>query len=549
MELTGGNLIGGTSSSETDIRFRAANPASGATLEPEFHEASAAEVDRALRAAEQAFRVYGRTTPQHRAVFLRAIADELIALGPQLLERAHAETALPMARLEGERGRTVGQLRLFADYLEEGSWVEARIDTGDAARAPLPKPDLRRMLVPLGPVAVFGASNFPLAFSVPGGDTASALAAGCTIVFKAHPAHPGTSELAARAISRAASRAELPGGVFSLLHGWSHDVGMSIVRHPLTCAVGFTGSLRGGRAIFDAAAARPEPIPVYAEMGSINPVFLLPSAAAERGDAVAQGLANAITMGVGQFCTNPGVVVGIGGEALSRVAEALTEKLAGADAGVMLYEQLGAGYNRAVERARAKEVESLTPASGHASGVRARPALLRVGSARFLADRELQEEMFGPVSIVVVANDAADLERVAEALDGQLTATIHGTPDELREHSRLVEILQRKVGRLLFNGYPTGVEVGHAMQHGGPYPASSDSRSTSVGTAAITRFARPVCFQNFPEDSLPAALRSRNELGIWRLVNGAMTQEDTLIASLDHATAAPRRSSPFPRER
>lgn len=524
MDLPGSNII--DTPSQTDSRFRAANPASGAALGPEFHEASAAEVHRALQQAEHAFLVYSRTTPQQRAAFLRAISDELIALGPQLLQRAHAETALPMARLESERGRTVGQLRLFADYLEEGSWVEARIDTGDTARVPLPKPDLRRMLVPLGPVAVFGASNFPLAFSVPGGDTASALAAGCTVVCKAHPAHPGTSELAAQAIMKAARRGALPAGVFSLLHGWSHEVGLSLVRHPLTCAVGFTGSLRGGRAIFDAAAARPEPIPVYAEMGSINPVFLLPSAAQRRGDSIALGLASAITMGTGQFCTNPGVVVGIGGEAFSRVTEALAEKLAGADAGVMLYEELGNGYHRAVARTLANEVECLTPASGHASGARARPSLFRVAAARFISDRELHAEMFGPVSIVVVADDAAELERVAEALEGQLTATIHGTADELREHARLVEILQRKVGRVVFNGYPTGVEVGHAMQHGGPYPATTDSRSTSVGTAAITRFARPVCYQDFPDESLPVALGRRNVLGIWRLVNGAMTRDD-----------------------
>ena len=506
--------------------FRAVDPATGASLEPEFHEASDAEIDAALVAAEQAFRAYGRTAPQQRAVFLRAIADELIALGAPLLERARAETALPLARLEGERGRTVGQLRLFADYLEEGSWVDARIDTGDSARAPIAKPDLRRMLVPLGPVAVFGASNFPLAFSVPGGDTASALAAGCTVVFKAHPAHPGTSELAAGAITRAATRAEVPVEVFSLLHGWSHDVGLAMVRHRLTCAVGFTGSLRGGRAIFDAAAARPEPIPVYAEMGSINPVFLLPSAAAERAAAVAQGLAMAITMGVGQFCTNPGVVVGVGGEDFTRMVESLAGQLAAADEAVMLYEQLGDDFRRGLQRAKSAGAESLTPTPIGSFGARARPTLLRVDAARFLADRVLQQEVFGPVSMVVVAKDASELERVAEALEGQLTATIHGTPDELRQHTRLVDILQRKAGRLLFNGYPTGVEVGHAVQHGGPYPASSDSRSTSVGTSAIPRYARPVCFQNFPEDSLPPALRGRNELDIWRLVNGRLTKDD-----------------------
>ena len=525
MELVGGNLIGDAWSTEGGVTFRAASPGSGAALEPAFHEATPDEVHRAVVAAEHAFAAYSQTSLAQRARFLRAIADELMALGAPLLDRANAETGLPMARLEGERGRTTGQLRLFADYLEEGSWVEARIDTGDPARTPVPKPDLRRMLIPLGPVGVFGASNFPLAFSVPGGDTASALAAGCSIVFKAHPAHPGTSELAAGAIARAARATEMPAGAFSLVHGWSHEVGLALVRHPLVRAVGFTGSLRGGRALCDAAAARAEPIPVYAEMGSVNPVFLLPSAAAERGEAVAQGLAQSITMGVGQFCTNPGVIVGVGGRSFDSVTKQLADRLGAADAGVMLYEQLGAGYSRGVERARAQGAELLAPTSGDAVPLRARPALLRVDAARFAASPDLREEMFGPVSMIVVAKDAADLERVAECMEGQLTATIHGTEAELREHSRLVAILQRKVGRLLFNGYPTGVEVGHAMQHGGPYPASSDSRSTSVGTAAIARFVRPVCFQNFPDASLPAALRNENSLGIWRLVNGAQTRE------------------------
>jgi NADP-dependent aldehyde dehydrogenase len=526
MELVGGNMIGGASSAESDVRFSATDPATGAVLTPAFTEATTAEVDRAVVAAEEAFETYRRTTPQQRARFLRAIADELVALGAPLLERAHAETALPMARLEGERGRTVGQLRLFADYIEEGSWVEARIDTGDPARTPLPKPDLRRMLIPLGPVAVFGASNFPLAFSVPGGDTASALAAGCPVVCKAHPAHPGTSELCGGAIARAAATTGMPAGVFSLLHGWSHEVGLAMVRHPLIRAVGFTGSLRGGRALCDAAAARPEPIPVYAEMGSVNPVFLLPSAAAARADALAQGLATSITAGVGQFCTNPGVIVGVRSTGFDSVTQQLTARMAAADAGIMLYEQLATGYSRSVDRAQSKGAEVLAPSAGETAPRRSRPVLLRVDADHFANDPELREEMFGPVSIVVEARDAADLERVAESMEGQLTATIHGTDEELREHSRLVAILQRKVGRLLFNGYPTGVEVGHAIQHGGPYPASSDSRSTSVGTSAITRFARPVCFQGFPDDALPPELRNTNETGIWRLVNGEHTRTD-----------------------
>ena len=525
MELIGSNLIGGLSGTQRTVQFRATDPSTGMPLEPAFSEASAADVDHAVAEAERAFRMYSQSSAEQRAHFLRAIADEILALGSLLIERAHAETGLPIGRLEGERGRTVGQIRLFAECLEEGSWVEARIDTADAARAPAPKPDLRRMLLALGPVAVFGASNFPLAFSVAGGDTISALAAGCTVVFKGHPAHPGTSELVTGALNRAANAAGIPAGVFSLLHGWSHEVGQSMVRHPLISAVGFTGSLRAGRAIVDAAAARPNPIPVYAEMGSINPVFLLPSALADRSAALARGLAQSITMGVGQFCTNPGVIVGVRGVAFDQLASDLAEQIDQSPAGVMLYAQLRQSFTNAVERAGSKtEVLSRTDADGNER--RAHPALLRTDGATFLADAELREEMFGPVSVVVAASDYMELERVAEGLEGQLTATIHGTPDELHAHARLVEILTRKVGRLLFNGYPTGVEVGHAMQHGGPYPASSDSRTTSVGTAAITRFARPVCFQNFPDASLPVALRSRNTLGIWRLVNGSLTRDD-----------------------
>ncbi|MEP7001711.1 MAG: aldehyde dehydrogenase (NADP(+)) [bacterium] len=524
MELVGTNFIGGVSSAEGDALFRGVDPRTDSPIEPEFREATAAEVDRAVQLAAESFRGYGRTTPAKRSAFLRAIADEIVALGAALIDRAHLETALPIARLEGERGRTVGQLRLFADLLDEGSWVDARIDRSDAARAPLPKPDLRRMLMPLGPVAVFGASNFPFAFSVAGGDTASALAAGCPVVCKAHPAHPGTSELAARAIDRAAAACDLPAGVFSLVHGWSHEVGLALVRHPHICAVGFTGSLRGGRAIFDAAAARPEPIPVYAEMGSINPVFLLPSAAVERADALAQGLAQSITMGTGQFCTNPGVVVGVRGEALDNMVNALSARIAATEASVMLYPQLSKSYTGAVSRAQGHGATLLAQAACD-DAHRATPALLRVNGDHFVQNGELREEIFGPVSVIVGAADAAEMERVAEAMEGQLTATIHGTAAELREYGTLVEILQRKVGRLLFNGYPTGVEVGHAMQHGGPYPASTDSRSTSVGSAAILRFARPLCYQNFPDDSLPEELRNANPRGIWRTIDGKVSKE------------------------
>ncbi|HET8656334.1 MAG TPA: aldehyde dehydrogenase (NADP(+)) [Longimicrobiaceae bacterium] len=528
MELSGSNLVAGEAVEGGGATFRAVNPATGAELDPVFREAGATEVDHALEAAEAAFRVYGRWSGRERAALLRAVADELLALGDGWIERAHAETALPAARLQGERGRTVGQLRLFADHVEEGSWVEARIDTPDPARTPAPRPDLRRMLVPLGPVAVFGASNFPFAFSVAGGDTASALAAGCPVVCKAHPAHPGTSELAARAVDRAVRSVGAPPGVFSLLHGWSHEVGLALVRHPLTRAVGFTGSLRGGRALFDAAAARPEPIPVYAEMGSVNPVFLLPSALRGRGETLARGLAASIALGVGQFCTNPGVLVAVRGEALDRTATELAARIGGAEAGVMLYDALRRGFVAGVERARASGAEALAiaPTSPREDSAGARPALLAVDAERFLAEPRLQEEIFGPVSLLVTARDDAEMLRVAEALEGQLTVTVHGSDEELRERAELVRILERKAGRLIFNGFPTGVEVSHAMQHGGPYPASTDSRSTSVGTAAITRFARPVCFQDFPEGALPHELRDRNELGILRLVDGEWTRED-----------------------
>ncbi len=526
MQLVGGNLIGGTPSAEGATQFRGIDPRSGTEVEPAFHEATAAEIERAVEASEAAFRIYSRTSSSQRAHFLRAIADELVALGAELIERAHLETALPIGRLEGERARTVGQLRLFAELLDEGSWVDARIDRGDSSRAPLPRPELRRMLAPLGPVAVFGASNFPFAFSVPGGDTASALAAGCTVVCKAHPAHPGTSELCARAIDRAAETCDIPRGVLSLVHGWSHEVGLALVRHPRICAVGFTGSLRGGRALFDAAAARPEPIPCYAEMGSINPVFLLPSAAAaERTEVLARDLATSITMGTGQFCTNPGVVVGVGGAALDGLAQALGERINAAEASVMLYPQLAESYDAAVKRAVSHGAFVVARGASD-SAHRATAALLRVEASRFVERPELRDEMFGPASVVVAATDAAEMERVAEQLEGQLTATIHGTADELRAHSGLVAILQRKVGRLLFNGYPTGVEVGHAMQHGGPYPASTDSRSTSVGSAAIFRFVRPISFQNFPDAALPEDLRDANTRGIWRLLDGQRSRDD-----------------------
>ena len=525
-ELTGCLFIGRREIAGAGAVFHGTDPITGQRLGAAFREATSGQVEEAVRVAHDAFPDFSALIPQRRAEFLRAIADELLAAGLPLLERASAETALPLARLEGERARTMQQLRLMADVLDEGSWVEARIDTGDPTRAPLPKPDLRRMLVPLGPVAVFAASNFPFAYSIAGGDTASAFAAGCTVVCKAHPAHPGTSELTARALYRASQRCGIPAGVFSMVHGWSHEGGITLVKDSRIQAVGFTGSLRGGRAIFDAAASRAEPIPVYAEMGSVNPVFLLPSAVRERGEAIAQGLAASITQGVGQFCTNPGVVLGVRSESFANISTSLADKIGAADGGVMLYDGLYQNFSRGVQRAQDEGATVLAQSAATHAPTRAQATLLSASAAQFVADADLRAEMFGPASMIVTGESIAELEQVAQTMEGQLTASIHGTEQELGENTRLINLLKRKVGRLIFNGYPTGVEVGHAIVHGGPYPASSDSRTTAVGSASITRFARPMCFQNFPQSVLAAELRDTNVRGIWRMINGEQTRND-----------------------
>ena len=525
-ELSGMLFVGGNAVAGEGVSLRGVNPATATNLEPEYREATVGQVADAVVAAEAAFRIYSRFPAKKRAEFLRAIADELQNCGMLLLERANLETGLPIIRLESERLRTTNQLRLMADVIEEGSWVEARIDTGDASRQPLPKPDLRRMLVPLGPVAVFSASNFPFAYAIAGGDVATAFAAGCTVVCKGHPAHPGTSEMSAAALYRAAVRTGIPAGVFSLVQGWAHEVGTALVTHPLIRAVGFTGSLRGGRAIFDAAAKRAEPIPVYAEMGSVNPIFLLPSAVKQRTDAIVAGLANSMTQGVGQFCTSPGVILGIESESFSQLLNALEEKLQNTEPGVMLYDGLFRNWRAAVDRATNSGATVVAKAASTDLPTRAQQTLLATDVSTFLSHDDLRSEMFGPAAVVVTGKSMADLERVADALEGQLTATIFGTDEELAEHANLVFLLQRKVGRLIFNGYPTGLEVGHAIVHGGPYPASTDSRTTAVGSAAISRFARPVCFQNFPEAALASELRNENTNDMWRMINGTPSKVD-----------------------
>ncbi|HET9268667.1 MAG TPA: aldehyde dehydrogenase (NADP(+)) [Vicinamibacterales bacterium] len=488
-------------------------------------EASLADVDRALEAAEGASDEYRQAPAAQRAAFLDRIAEEIERVG-DLLDVAHTETALPAERLAGERARTAGQLRLFANLVREGSWVDARIDRALPDRKPLPKPDIRRMLIPIGPVAVFGASNFPLAFSVAGGDTASALAAGCPVVVKGHPAHPATSELAARAVSEAATAAGMPAGVFSLIQSTRNDVAIALVQHRHTKAVGFTGSLRAGRALFDAAARRPDPIPVYAEMGSINPVVLLPGALAERAEAIAEGLAASVTLGVGQFCTNPGVVIGVASEAFDRFVGRLDALIRQAHAGTMLYPALLDSYEAGVRRLSAVAGTTMVRSSVEAAPASlARPSMFDTTAQTFLRHRELAEEVFGPSTVVVRCGSSDEVHTVVRSLEGQLTATIHGTPADLAAHAWLVSTLEQKAGRLIVNGFPTGVEVCASMQHGGPYPATTDSRSTSVGTAAIHRFARPVAYQNFPQASLPLELRDANPRGIWRLVDGTMTKD------------------------
>jgi len=528
MELTGLSLIAGATGSAAGTPFRAVDPSSGDRMQPDFHEASEADVNRAMEAATAAFTSYRSASGEERATFLETIATEIEAIGDALIQRAHAETGLPLARLQGERARTCGQLRLFAQVVREGSWVDGRIDPAIPDRQPLPRPDLRRMLIPIGPVVVFGSSNFPLAFSAAGGDTASAFAAGCPVVVKAHRAHPGTGELVGRAIARAAAACRLPAGMFSLIHGGGSTVGIAMVRHPATAAVGFTGSHAAGRALFDAAASRPHPIPVFAEMSSLNPLIVLPGALRERGPAIAQGLLGSFTLGTGQFCTKPGLVFLHRGADADAFLNALAGAVAAAPCGTMLTPGIRDAFLE--HRGKITSTPGVTVlASANASPATAKtegqPSVGTTTGARFLAAPEMAIEAFGPFTLVILTESAAELEHCVRSLEGQLTATIHGTPDDLAGARSLIGELEQKAGRLVFNSFPTGVEVSPAMNHGGPYPATTDVRFTSVGTAAILRFARPVCYQGWPDDQLPAALKSANPLGILRLVNGVATRD------------------------
>lgn len=522
------SLLAGRTGATGGTIFRAINPATSESLAPDFHEASMTEVDAALRAAAAAFQDYRARPAETRAKLLETIAAEIEALGDALLQRAQAETGLPLARLQGERARTCGQLRLFAQVVREGSWVDARIDPALPDRQPLPRPDLRRMLIPLGPVVVFGSSNFPLAFSVAGGDTASALAAGCPVIVKAHRAHPGTAELVGHAVVRAVAACGLPAGLFSLVHGGGASVGIAMVKHPAIAAVGFTGSHAAGRALCDAAAARPHPIPVFAEMSSLNPVFLLPGVVRERGAALAQGLLGSFTLGAGQFCTKPGLIFALRGPDTDAFLQTLATAVQGAACATMLTPGIHAAFveNRAkVTTLPDVRILAAAGAAPDASKTQGQPSVAVTTADNFLKHPALATEAFGPFTLVITAASTDELTACVRALEGQLTATLHGTAADLAAAGPLVALLEQKAGRLLVNGFPTGVEVSPAMNHGGPSPATSDSRHTSVGTAALLRFARPVCYQNFPEALLPVALRDANPLGLMRLVDGKLTRE------------------------
>ena len=506
--------------------IRAFNPKQGQVFGPVFSEAAGAEVNETLRLAASAFPELRAASPETVARLLESAADEVLALGDALIDLAADESGLTRDRLTGERGRTVNQLRMFAALVREGSYLDVRIDTALPDRKPLPRPDLRRMLIPIGPVVVFAASNFPLAFSVAGGDTASALAARNPVVVKAHPAHPGTSEMVAGALRRAAAKAGLPVGVFSMLHATDPAVSIALVKHSETKAVGFTGSLRAGRAIFDAASSRPDPIPAFVEMGSVNPVFVLPGALAQP-DTLAQGLCNSINLGVGQFCTCPGLVIGADSAAFGVLRAKLAALFEGAAPGTMLYPGILANYKAGAERAAAvagvKETRSAVAVE--TSRTEATPVLFETDAATWLTRHELREEIFGPASVMVRCAGEEELLQAARALEGTLTASVFGTPEDLAANRELLAILENKAGRLIFNGFPTGVEVSPAMHHGGPWPATADAKFTSVGTAAILRFLRPVCYQNLPAAALPPELRDENPRGIWRMVNGRMTQD------------------------
>ena len=524
MSLEGKSLIGKQAVAGSEQYFKAINPYTGEPLEPAYGSLSPAQIDHACMLAAQASNPFSETTPKLRAQLLETIAQELESIIEPLVARAHAETGLPVARLQAETGRTCQQLRLFAEVLEAGYWVDARVDSAQPERPPAPRPDLRQRHIALGPVAVFGASNFPLAFSVAGGDTASALAAGCPVVVKAHPAHPGTSELVGRAIQRAVGACKLPEGVFSLLFGAGNELGQALVSHPAISAVGFTGSRAGGLALMAIAAARPVPIPVYAEMSSINPVFLMPQALSSDAERIADGFIASQTLFAGQFCTNPGLLIAIKGASLDRFISSAVTALENSTAYTMLTPGIHAAYERSVAALASNPSVRLLgrgPRNDACHGCQA--GLFATSADAFLTDQRLHAEVFGATSLLVECDDFAQMQAVARCLEGQLTATLQCQPADYEQARLLLPILERLCGRLIANGWPTGVEVAHAMVHGGPFPASSDTHGTSVGSLAIRRFLRAVCYQSMPDELRPASLSNHGTTTLPVMLNGSLT--------------------------
>ena len=522
------NLIGNNYLPATGKKFRAADPSLGIDLPGDFYAASISEADAAVNLADKAFNEYRSLGGDKKAAFLRGIADEIKALNDIIIERAMGESGLPAPRLQGELNRTTNQLYMFADLLEEGSWVEAIIDTAIPDRKPLPRVDIRKMMVPLGPAVVFGASNFPLAYSVAGGDTAAALASGCPVVVKAHPAHPGTSALVGGAIKKAAEQTGMPGGVFSMLYDDGYAIGEALVTHPKTKIVTFTGSLKGGMALMKMARERDEPIPVFAEMGSVNPVVLLPQALENRAEELAKTYTDSITMSAGQFCSNPGLLLAVKSAGLERFKKTLGEGVANVGSATMLTSGICANFGKLSKERLAESEVTVIAHSDKLNSEKINQSLAvvtEITAAAFLADEKYKEEVFGPYSMLIVADDIAQLEQVLGSLHGQLTATVMADADELPKYKSITDKLANLAGRVILNGPPTGVEVGNAIMHGGPFPATSDSRFTSVGTSSIKRFVRPVCWQNWSEDLLPDELKIANPLKIWRLVNNEFTKE------------------------
>ena len=525
--IEGKNIIGFETLSNGNNTVQAFSTITRDLLPEQFHIASDDEISLAIEKATIAFNVYSKTDYLTRALFLEAIAEQILLIGDILLERAHLESGLPLARLTGERDRTMNQLKLFASLLREGSWSDAVIDTALPDRKPMPRTDLRRILQPLGPVVVFGASNFPFAFSTAGGDTASALAAGCSVIVKAHTSHLGTNELISKAVQKAAQQTGMPDGVFSSLIGEGSKLGQRLTVDESIKAVGFTGSYRAGMSIYAAATQkRKTPIPVYAEMSSINPLVLLPNILAEQSAATATTLAGSITLGVGQFCTNPGLIFVMQSEATELFITELVAALSASVPGVMLNQTIcNAYYSERKKISGLPNISTLLEGSDETINYKGSPALYKVSAAHFINEPVLQEEIFGPASLIVVCNDKKELELAINSLRGQLTGSIFGTKADLDEAQPIANMLQQKVGRLIFNAVPTGVEVCHAMVHGGPFPSTSDSRTTSVGTEAIRRFVRPVCYQDAPSALLPIYLRNENEASIMRKVNGVLTRD------------------------